>query len=344
MTLLLVYLLIALGFSFLCSILEAVVLSITPAYVAAESGRNTAFGHRLSSLKQDIDRPLAAILTLNTFAHTIGAAGVCAQAQRLWGEESLSVVSAVVTVLIYWKRLARPSIAITRLLTLLLLPFVWVSQLLTRLLRRGHTGSVLSRADIRNVVDVGYRDGILRRNEKAIISNLMGFQAITVTDIMTPRPVIVALEESTAIGSLGPGRVAWFVSRIPIYVGDLDHVTGYVLKDEILSAQVRGDRTAPISTLRRPLLRVRQNLPMPELYSALAEASEHIALVEDAAGATVGLVTLEDLIETMLGLEILDEADANLDLKARARAVWERRARGSGIHDRVVQEGDEPPA
>jgi len=166
MVMLTVYLLIALGFSFLCSVLEAVVLSITPAYVAAQSGSGSAFGKRLTALKQDIDRPLAAILTLNTFAHTIGAAGVGAQAQRLWGQESLSVVSAVVTILIligseiipktlgavYWQRLAKPAIATIRVLTMLLLPFVWVSQLLTKLLRHGHQGSVLARADIRNVI------------------------------------------------------------------------------------------------------------------------------------------------------------------------------------------------
>ncbi|MHC5068217.1 MAG: CNNM domain-containing protein, partial [Planctomycetota bacterium] len=228
---LLIYLAIAIGVSFLCSILEAVLLSITPTYIASRKGR---LGHQLRELKGDIDRPLAAILTLNTFAHTIGAAGVGAQAQALWGEASLTVVSAVVTILIliaseiipktigavYWQRLTPTAVAVIRALILLLLPLVAVCQALTRLLRHGDRRPLLSRADIASVAETGYRDGILRRNEQAIIANLMSHQSATVSAIMTPRERIIAKPLDCPLHAMSPDDAAWFVSRIVVYPSD----------------------------------------------------------------------------------------------------------------------------
>lgn len=356
MVMLLVYLGIALGFSFLCSVLEAVLLSITPGYIIARREEGSTFGKQLEALKADIDRPLAAILTLNTFAHTIGAAGVGAEAQKIWGSESLAVVSAVVTILIligseiipktigavYWARLVRPAVFIMRLLIILLLPFVWISQLLTKVFRRGHEGSLLSRNDIRNVVNVGFRSGVLHHNEKLIMENLINLNVVTVADIMTPREVVLALDQRTAIGSLGERDRCWYVSRIPIYDGELDRITGYVLKDEILAAQLDGRGTEPLTILRRPLGQVAPDLPMPQLYRELVGKSEHMtAVVEE--GRLVGLVTMEDLIESMFGLDIRDEGDERVDLKAQARAIWQRRARHSGIFQ-PIDEDEQPGA
>jgi len=219
----LVYLGVALGFSFLCSILEAVLLSITPAYVAGEEARGSPFG--------------------------------------------------------------------------------------VRLLRGGERPGVLSREDIRNLIHAGHRRGIVRRDEKVIIDNLMNFGEVAVTDIMTPRDKIVALPSSTPIREVGPGSPAWLVSRIPIHGGDLAAIEGYVLKDEILARHVERRAAGTVAELRRELESVRDDLAMPALYQALVEASEHIAIVRDRDGRTVGLVTMENLFEAMLGVEIVDEED-----------------------------------
>ena len=200
MTLLLIYLAIAIGVSFLCSILEAVLLSITPGFVASQQQKNDAFSRKLHGMKEDIDKPLSAILTLNTFAHTFGAAGVGAQAQEIWGEEMLTVVSVVVTILIlvgseiipktlgatYWKGLARPTVSILNLMVLLLYPFVLVSQGITRLLKPEGRASVLSRNDIRNVAKAGFKDGVLHRNEQVIIDQMLRSNEVTAEQIMTP--------------------------------------------------------------------------------------------------------------------------------------------------------------
>ena len=230
MTMILVYLFVAVGFSFLCSILEAVLLSITPSYIAAQASAGTRRGKLLKRLKADIDRPLAAILTLNTFAHTIGAAGVGAEAADYFGEEYLGIVSAVVTVIIliaseiipktigavYWQRLVGPAVTCTQLLIILLYPFVWVSQIITRWLRPEGKVSLLTRAEISHVASTGYRDGTLRKNEHAIIHNLLKFTEVATETIMTPREDIIAVDRKKPINAYGKGHPSHTVSRIPL--------------------------------------------------------------------------------------------------------------------------------
>ena len=318
---LILFLLIALAVSFLCSILEAVVLSVTPSFIAAQSG---PFGARLEAIKRDIDRPLAAILTLNTFAHTVGAAGVGAAAQQLWGQESLTGVSAAVTVLIligsevipktlgavHWQRFARPVVWVTSWITVILWPAVWACQLITRLLRRGYRSSVLSsRADLSRVMQLGYRDGLVRAHERDIVANLMNQENVVTADIMTPLAELIACDETLTLGRIGPRSPAWHVSRIPVYVGDPEQVTGYVLKDEVLVEQIAGRRNRRLAELRRPIPRARLSTTLAQLYHLLIEESEHIAIVLDDRGVTAGVVTMEDLIEALLGEDIVDESD-----------------------------------
>lgn len=314
------FLLIALLFSFLCSVLEAVLLSITPTFIASQP---TPFSDRLTALKHDIDRPLAAILTLNTFAHTIGAAGVGAAAQDMWGRESLTAVSVVVTLIlligseiipktlgaVHWRRLAPLVERVLSLLTWGLYPVVVVCQLFTRMFRKDHEKSVLSREVVSHVAQRGYRDGLLREHERDIIDNLMKQENVHTADIMTPRGEMVSCEEKTRIVEIGPRHPAWHVSRIPVYMGDPERVTGYVLKDELLVEQLRGGRDRTLSELRRRIHRVKASAELEDLYHQLIEASEHIALVVDDDDHVVGIVTMEDVIETLLGEEIVDESD-----------------------------------
>ena len=353
MAMLLVYLGIALGVSFLCSVLEAVLLSITPSFVASAALEGSHFGRRLQAFKTDIDRPLASILTLNTFAHTIGAAGVGAQAQLIWGETALTVVSAVVTVLIlvlseiipktlgavHWRKLAEPTVSTLQVLVVILSPFVWVSQIITRILKQNaSTSSVLSRADIGNLAAVGYRDGVLRQSEHSIIRNLMNFSKVRVTDIMVPFERMVMLDAASLVGQLKPDLPAWHCSRIPIHRGNPHQIIGYVFKDEILAAALDGRRSDSIGQFRRDIVALDMDCSLPELYVRLIERSEHIAVVQNEH-QIVGLVTMEDLIETLLGLEIIDESDVGRDPAEQQRWLEDRQRRqqiGSSTTPAVV--------
>lgn len=312
------FLSLAIGISFLCSVLEAVLLSITPAFIASQKGR---LAKRLESFKRDIDRPLSAILTLNTFAHTIGAAGVGAAAQSIWGEESLAVVSAVATVLIlifseiipktigavYWKSLVRPVIITTSFLTILLTPVVWICQFITRWLRHGKQTSVLSRQDLSQVAQLGHRDGLIREYETRIIKNLMLSEERRVEQIMTPYELCVMLPHDIPISEFSPHAESWHFSRIPITQDE--RVMGYVLKDEILVAKLQRRDPQPISELCRRITIVRSHDSLVSLYQRLISTNEHIAMVLDENENNVGLVTMEDLIEDILGQSIVDESD-----------------------------------
>lgn len=348
MTLLIVYVALALGVSFLCSIMEAVLLSVTPSYVATMEATGSAAGKRLAVLKADVDRPLAAILSLNTIAHTVGAAGAGAQAAVVFGSAWLGVFSGVLTFLIlvlseiipktlgalYWRSLA-PWVA--RLLVPVMLsmwPLVKLSQGITWLIARGEASPVVERAEIAALAELGAREGVLRAGESRIVRNLFRFGELWAEDIMTPRTVLVALpEEATVAQALGRDEVLRF-SRLPVFRGNLDSVTGFVLKSDILLHAARtGGRAADvrIADLRRPLLHVPESLPVPQLFDRLMADGAHIALVVDEFGGTAGLVTMEDVFETLVGLEIVDEVDTVEDLRELARQEWRRRARKLGL-------------
>lgn len=315
---------IALVFSFVCSVLEAVLLSVTPGFIASRTGPGA---ERLRRMKQDIDRPLAAILTLNTFAHTIGAAGVGAAAQNIWGEGSLAVVSGVVTFFIligseiipktigavYWRRLVTPVVRVTGALTIALLPLVVICQQITKLLRHGEKGSVLSRNDVSQIAQFGYRDGLVHEHEKEIIANLMQKESMQTSEVMTPKERLVALDADQPMSAVTPRSPAWHISRIPIFEGGTDRVIGYVLKDEVLVEQLSGRSTRKLRELRHPIVAVDAAEPLITLHKKLVQSHEHIAIVRED-GRTVGVVTMEDVLEELLGHEIVDESD-------RARGV-----------------------
>lgn len=345
MTLLILYLLIALLFSFLCSIMEAVILSVTPSYITKKMKQGREYAAWLKKYKDNIDRPLAAILTLNTFAHTIGAAGVGAQAQVIWGNEYLSVVSAVLTLMIlifseiipktiganYWMNLTGFTVYMLRIMMVILYPFVLISQMITRIFNIRERKSVLSRSDFSALAEIAVEEGVIHKGESKIIQNIARFDKLKARDIMTPRTVIFAAPEEMTAGEFYTVNPEIRFSRIPIYSGTLDTITGYVLKDDLLIELVEDRQQAKLSSFGRKLQIVYINLPIPELYRTLTSKNEHIALVVDEYGGTSGIVTLEDVIETILGLEIIDEMDNIEDLRMAARERWEKRAARMGI-------------
>ena len=345
MTLLLFYAALSIGVSFLCSILEAVLLSISPAYIASRERAAPAIAKRLTELKTDIDRPLAAILSLNTVAHTIGAAGVGAQAAYVFGDASLTIVSIVLTLAVlifseiipktlgatYWKGLA-PFVARTMpWLIWITWPLVKMSQGITWLIGGSHAHKV-SREELAAMAEIGHREGVVEEGESRIVRNLLAFDELTARDVMTPRTVLFALpREATVRDVMRDHRGEMRFSRIPLFSERIDHIEGYVLKSDILLRAARDEDDVRMSTLARKLLVVEEAVPLRPLFERLVTEAEHMALVADEYGGTAGLVTMEDVVETLIGLEITDEADTTTDLQAYARERWRVRARKLGL-------------
>ena len=341
MTALFAYFGLALGVSFLCSILEAGLLSVTPSHVAKLVQDRPKVGLKIRGLKANVDRPLAAILTLNTFANTAGAAGVGAEAQRLWGSEALAIASGVLTLAIliiseilpktlgalYWRRMTSFMATALPIMILVLSPFVWLSEAITRTLKRRRVAQTFSREEFAALARVGEEQGIFDESEMRILRNLFHFGSLRTRDIMTPRTVVFSLEENTTVRDAVAARGSMIFSRIPIWKGTPDQVTGYVLKDQLLLRAARDQLDAPLSSFAREALMVPDTIALPSLFEKLLDNREHIAVVVDEYGGVDGVVTMEDVLETLIGLEIVDEMDSVQDMRAMARSKWEHRAK-----------------
>ncbi|PIQ61421.1 MAG: hemolysin [Bacteroidetes bacterium CG12_big_fil_rev_8_21_14_0_65_60_17] len=344
--LLLLYVGLALGFSFLCSIAEAVLLSITPSYIEAQRDIRPRLAALLTRLKQEnVDQSLAAILTLNTIAHTVGAIGAGAKATVVFGSAWFGLFSAVMTLLIlfaseivpktigavYWSRLARPTALFVRTLIVALYPLVWISERLTRWISRGRPTHIFSREEFLAMSRMGEESGLIKNKEFRVIRNLFRLDGLQARDIMTPRPVMEALPENMSMEDAFEKVTTLPFSRLPLYRTDSDDISGFVLKDDILLDVARGRRDGRITELRRELLVVPEMVPLSSLFDQLLNDRQHIALVVDEYGGTRGLVTLEDLLETLIGIEIMDESDKVDDMRALARKLWKERARALGV-------------
>ena len=347
MTLLVIFVILAIGVSFLCSMLEATLLSITPSYVETVDRERPVLGDKLRALRADIERPLAAILSLNTIAHTVGATGAGAQAAIVFGDAGVGIFSAVLTLAIlvlseivpktlgatYWRALTPFVVRTLPVLIWAQLPLVWMSQWLTRIMTGGRKGDQISREEIAALTTAGTRIGAVEADEERIVSNLFRLPDMRVEEVMTPRTVIEHLPEAMTVSDAIAGREGFAFSRIPLARGSLDEVTGVVLVREVLLAALRGEGDAPLSSLRRELMRVPEGTNLDALFDLLTQKDQHIALVEDAYGGTAGLVTLEDALETLLGMEIVDEHDRHRDMQAvalRRRRPGPAKADGEG--------------
>lgn len=369
MGLLIFYAVISIFFSFLCSILEAVLLSVTPTFVNIKKKEGRAYAATLEELKKDVDKPLIAILTLNTVAHTVGAILVGVQAKvayvEMYGSTTRSilgieftedlmvgVVSTLMTILIliaseiipktigatYWRGLANFTSKTLKIMVLALkwTGLLWVLQLFTKLVGgKGHHGSVLSKDDFSAMADIAHEEGVFEKSESTIIKNLLRFDEVMVKDVMTPRTVLKIASEDKSIQEYFDENPKMRFSRIPVFSEKVDHITGFVLKDNILEELVRNNGKITLAELRRDLLITNRNTPIPKLFNILITQREHIALVVDEFGSISGLVTMEDLIETLLGLEIMDESDNVADLQQLARKNWKIRAERAAIVEKT---------
>jgi CBS domain containing-hemolysin-like protein len=355
MSILLLFFALALSISFLCSLWESVLLSITPSYVTRLRSDGGQIGATLEEFKADIDRPLAAILTLNTIAHTVGAIGVGAQASKLYASLTWSVVgidisfeavvAAVTTLAILivseiipktigansWERLVPFTVRSLRLLVLVLWPLVWMSQAITRTLKTDKNAPVFSRAEFLAMSEMGHAEGVLDDSEAKVIRNLMAFRERRVSDVMTPRTVLVTGNRAHTVQEFLDRHPDLGPSRIPTWDGGIDKVTGVILKDHVLAAAAAGRTSQLLGELETPAVFVHETLPLPALLKRLFSVPQQMAVVVDEFGVTVGVVTVEDALETLLGVEIIDEQDEVADLRRLAQERWHARRDGLDI-------------
>ena len=361
-SLLILFATLAISFSFLCSLWEAVLLSVTPTYADLKREEGGTIGRQLHASKSNIDRPLAAILTLNTIAHTVGAIGVGDQAATIWAETNPWVTKLIIPVAMtlgililseiipktigatYWRQLTPFAVRSLQIIVTLLAPLVWLSQLLTRLLKRGRDDDAPSRSEFLTMAKIGAQHGVIDAQESAIIGSLLRFERVRARDIMTPRTVVVAAPEDMSIEAYYRSRDVLAFSRIPVYQGATDNITGFILKDELLARLVAKEGDRQISSIRREIPVIGEDYPLPDLFSTFLSRRDHIALVVDEFGGMAGIVTMEDVIETLLGLEIVDESDHAEDMQAHARAQWEQRAKARGINLEAALPTTEAPS
>ena len=315
MGLILLYFLGALSLSFLCSVLEAVLLSTL-----------------MKQYKNNVDRPVGAILSLNTIAHTIGSAGVGAESIKIFGEQYFGLISAILTLLIlvlseiipktigasYWRSLALPSTRIIRVLILITYPLVLLSELITKVFTpRGNQAS-MSREEVSAMVDVGTTEGIFRESESKLIKSCIALSGVKARQIMTPSIVVESACQDLTVKDF-QAKQSWSFSRIPVYAGDKDYITGYVLKDAVLKLLSEDQFHVKLFDLKRPILTFREEESVFQIWEKMLEKREHISVIIDEYGGLRGLVTMEDIIETMTGVEIVDEDDVAVDMQALAK-------------------------
>lgn len=352
MELLLIYLFASIILSFCCSFLEASLLSTTHSYIAGEILANKPYAKRLKRFKDEIDKPLTAILTLNTFANTFGAAGVGAQAQALWGTEYLTAISVALTLTIllvseiipktigtaYWKPLSPIVAYALQFIVWLLYPVVKLAPFITKRFKSKKEGSEISRYDIHMMTQLGENEGVLDREESQIIQNLLRFDEITVHDIMTPRTVVVAENEATSVADFFKNLKFRHFTRIPIYAENVESITGYVIKEDLINDIISKQGKSKLVSFKRPIRFISIEDTLPTAYEQFIHNNEHIAAVYDEYKGFSGILTMEDVIETLLGVEIMDEYDSTEDLQQFARKNWEKRAKKLGI---ITEDDDE---
>lgn len=339
MGLLFFYLFLALFVSFLCSIMESVLLSTPLAFLYSNEQLGKKWAKDFISLKNNIDKPLSAILSLNTVAHTVGAAGVGAQAIVVFGDAYFGLVSAILTILIlviteiipktigasYSRRLAMTTTYTIKGMIFITYPLVLLSGFITKAITGNKEEKQTSREEISALTSIGAEEGIFNSKEHNIIQNILKLKSIKVTEIMTPRVVVETASEKMPVDSFLENKELMKFSRIPVYLDGEENITGYVLRQSVLENIAKDNHKLEMGTLKREIVVVPETNNIFLVWEKLLKKKEHIALVVDEYGGMDGIVTLEDIIETMLGLEIMDESDTISDMREYARQRWQAR-------------------
>ncbi|GGD22388.1 CNNM domain-containing protein [Flavobacterium orientale] len=352
MTLLFVYLFIALFTSFICSILEAVLLSTPLSFLKAKVEQGDADAITFIKLKEDIDKPLSAILSLNTVAHTVGAAGVGAQATLVFGEAYFGVVSAVLTILIlvlteiipktlganYSRELMGIAAKSINVMIFITYPLVVISAVLTKLLSRNEKELTTSREEISALASIGTEEGIFGEKENKIIQNLIKLKGIKISEIMTPRIVVVVANEEMTLQEFLNNKDFLHFSRIPIYEGNRDNITGYVFRELVFEKLAEDQFDLKLKDIRRDIVTFPKVTSLFDAWEELLHNKEQISLISDEYGGMDGIATLEDIIETLLGFEIVDEKDKVEDMQQYAMERWKTKQKKYEILKNISKE------
>ena len=331
MSLLIAYFFLALGVSFICSLLESVILSVTHSHIGTLVKSNPSKGKLLQRLKDDINRPLAAILTLNTIANTVGAAGMGAQALHVYGSHAVAAASAILTFSIlifseilpktlgayFCRSLAIPSAYVIRALMVITFPFVWLSNTLSSAINSNE--DKVSREEITAMAEMGEDEGSIDEHESDIIENLFRLKEIQIEDILTPRSVIYAFEDIQTVGKIMDSNEDIIFSRIPVFHDNIDNVIGMVYKDTVLETMADDFFEKTMADLVEPVETVYEKESVESVLNKFTKNRSHMFIVKDEFGGTTGIVTLEDCIETLLGVEIMDESDEVADMRKLAK-------------------------
>lgn len=345
MALLFVYLSLALIVSFLCSILESVLLSTPQSFLIVEKDKGHEWAKSFIGLKENIDKPLSAILSLNTIAHTIGAAGVGAQAVKVFGEASFGIVSAILTILIlviteiipktigatYWRKLSMLSYYTIKGMIFLTYPLVIMSAYLTRIISKNKEEQSTSREEIAALASIGADEGLFSDKENKIIQNILKLKNIKVSELMTPRVVVAVADENMHLHDFLKNKEYLNYSRIPIFSEDDENITGYVFRQHVFENLAEDKHSLKLKDIKREILMFPDTMVLYTLWEKLLENKEHIAIIVDEYGGLDGIVTMEDVLETLLGLEIVDEKDTITDMQKFARERWESKQKEYNI-------------
>ena len=333
------YFFVVLGVSFLCSLLESFILSVTHAHISIVSKDRPALGKKLSYFKENINRPLSAILSLNTIANTVGAASVGAITLIEFGSSWVAIMSGVLTLSIlifseiipktigalYWKRILIPATFAVQVLITMTYPLVVLLELLSKWLAKEGNGDKVSREEVIAMAELGEDEGTIEESESTVIENVLMLDDIPVEEVLTPRSVIFALDKTSSVREVLEKYNDIEFSRIPVYEEELDNIIGIVRRHVLLKSKAEDQFDVTMGELAKPIHTVEENDSVGDVLDEFVKRREHLFMVKDQFGQVAGLITLEDAIETLLGIEIVDETDSVVDMRKLALDNWRKK-------------------
>jgi len=325
---------LVISISFLCSILESILLSTNVSYISVLEGTNPKAGKLLKRLKTDIDKSISSILILNTFANTLGATAIGIQAQSVFNNDSTLILFVTIALTfmilffaeiipktigaIYWKQLSPYAVRIIEIFIFITYPIIIMTLLLTSKISKNKDDTV-TREEILHTTLLSEEDGIINDMESDIIENTLSLKEVKIKDILTPRSVVFSVQKDTIIKDLLDDERTFKFSRVPVYSNSIDHIVGMVLTKKLFKHAIK-DPNVTIESIMSDVDSINENIPVSKALNSFTKVKGHMLIVTDGYDQTEGIVTLEDCIETLLGLEIMDELDTTEDMRKLASA------------------------
>jgi CBS domain containing-hemolysin-like protein len=335
--------------------LEAILLTSSHAHIELMMNKGLRSGFLMHRHKANLEITISAILTLNTFAHTIGAAGAGAEAVAVFGDALFGVISFVLTMILlifseilpktiganYWKQLLPFAAYILRAMVWVMYPLLVLLDRFAKLFSNQEEEPTVSRSELEVLANIGHAEGEIDESENRVMKNLLRLSDLQVSDAMTPRMVMFALPSTMTVGEVAQKHRILPYSRIPIYAEKVDEIDGFALRTDILTRLADDNDSVTLADLKRPLQSIPDSLPMDKALDVLMKQGQHILLVFDEYGGTAGIITLEDIFEQLLGAEIMDETDAVRDTRAEAAVRARRRMVEMGVTPATPDTGEE---